>query len=817
MDRLLQDLRYAFRHLARNPGFTAVAVLSLAIGIGANTALFGVVNAVFIRDYPFHEPDELVRIFTAVRGRDPHGSTAYPDVLDMRDLDDVFSAVGTFDVFFSGVDLEDETVRVIGETLSQELVSTLGIEAAVGRTFLPEEDETPGTHAVVMLGYGFWERAFAADPTIVGQTIRLAGRPVTVVGVAPEWLQSVMSQSLAADVFTPEMMSAITTPNSEDSRFRNRGNRSRSVIARLAPGVSLDAARARLDTLASQLQEAYPDTNEGRSYRLLPAGSVVLNPDLDSVLASAAAFLMAVVGLVLLLACTNLATFLLARGTERRKEIAVRLALGARRGTLVRQLITETLLISMLGGAVGLLVAQWTLSLLMGFHPPMPVTFTLELGIDRTVLLFTLGIATLTGLLFGLAPALQSTKPAVAPTLRDEAGTGRQRRFGLRNCLIALQVAVSMILLVGGGLFLRSLGAAQSVDPGFTTREAGLVYFDFSASGISGDEYWPLTEDLLARARALPGIEAVTATNDIPLAVGGNNYLFQIPGVEPPPGADYHRVTTYQVESEYFATMGIPVMAGRGFTIDDRREAQRVIIVSEAAARTYWPGESPVGREIFSSSGQTSYQIVGVARDIKVHTLGESPQILVYFPLTQRQPSNVYLVARGQPKPATIAGMLRQVVRETDRRIVIMETKTMEENLSVVLFPSRMAALLLGTFGALALCLATIGLYGVVSFTVSRRTREVGIRMSLGADAAAVIALVLRGAMAVVAVGGLLGLAAAYGLAQLIGQFLVGTDPGDPVTLIGVPLLLGTVAVLAAFIPARRASRVDPVEALRRD
>jgi len=817
MDRLLQDLRYAFRHLTRNPGFTAIAVLSLAIGIGANTALFGVVNAVFIRDYPFNEPDELVRVFTAVRGRDPHGSNAYPDILDIKAMNDVFAGVGAFDFYFSGVDLGDETVRVIGENVTQSVFPMLGIEAALGRTFLPEEDATPGTHAVVMLGHGFWERAFAADPAIVGQTIRLAGRPFTVVGVAPEWLQSVMTQSLATDVFVPEMMSAVTTPNGEESRFRNRGNRSHNVLARLAPGVSLETARTRMDTLAGQLQEAYPETNEGRSYRLLPADDVILSPDIDSVLSSAAVFLMTVVGLVLLLACTNLATFLLARGTERRKEIAVRLALGARRGTLVRQLLTETVMISLLGGAVGLLLAQWTLSLLMGFHPPLPITFTLDLDIDGTVLLFTLGVATLTGMLFGLAPALQSTRPAVAPTLRDEAGTGRQRRFGLRNSLIALQVAVSMILLVGGGLFLRSLGAAQNIDPGFGTREAGIVYVDLAASAVPAAEYGMLAQEMADRTRALPGIDAVTVAHDIPLAIGGSNDIVSIPGVDPPPGADYHRISSNQVDPEYFETMGISVLAGRAFTEDDRPGAARVIIVSDSAARTYWPGENPLGIEILSSSGRTGYRVVGVAADVKIDTLGESPQPLIYHPLAQRTTSEYYLVALGRPAPAVIAGMLRQVVRDTNPRLLIMESKTMEENLSVVLFPSRMAALLLGTFGALALCLATIGLYGVVSFTVSRRTREVGIRMSLGADAAAVIALVLRGAMAVVAVGGLLGLAAAYGLAQLIGQFLVGTDPGDPVTLIGVPLLLGTVAVLAAFIPARRASRVDPVEALRRD
>jgi len=816
-DALIRDLRVGLRSLRKNPGFTAIAVISLAVGIGANTALFSVVNALFIRDYPFEDPQELVRIYSAVPGREPHGSTSYPDVIDMRSLDDVFAGVGVFDMFFSAVDLGNETVRVAGESISQSLFPMLGIDAAVGRVFRPEEDETPGTHPVALLGYRFWERSFSADPGVVGETIRLAGEPFTVVGVAPEWLQSLTTRSLAADIFVPYMMSAVTTPSDDDSRFRNRDNRNTSVMARLKDGVSLEAAELRLQVLAEQLGDAYPETNEGRSYRLVSDGDVVLAPDIDTALNSVAVFLMTVVGLVLLLACTNLATFLLARGTDRRKEIAVRLALGARRGTLMRMLLTETMLIALVGGVAGLLLAQWILSVLMSFHPPLPITFTLDLDIDTTVLLFTLGIASATGLLFGLAPALQSTRPAVAPTLSNEAGTGRRQRFGLRNCLIAVQVALSMVLLVGGGLFLRSLSAAQNVDTGFSLREAGIVYLDMAASRIPRSEYGSMTRELTERAVALPGVDAVTVANDLPLALGGSNFAFVVPGVEPPPGADYHRTPISQIDTAYLETMEISLVSGRNFTEQDRPGAPRVIMVSEEAARRYWPGESAVGKTINARFGDRGYRVVGVVSDVKVETLGEAPRPLLYFPLLQGSGGDLYIVARGRPEATEIAALLRAMLRETDPRLVVMATMTMEDNLSVVLFPSRMAALLLGTFGALALGLATIGLYGVVSFAVSRRTREVGIRMSLGANAGSVIGLVLRGAMAVVTVGGLIGLVLAFGLARLIGQYLIGVAPGDPVTFVGVPLLLASVALFAALVPARRASRIDPIEALRKD
>jgi predicted permease len=817
MNRLFRDLRYAARRLAKSPGFTAVAVLSLAIGIGANTAIFSAVNALFIRAAPFRDVSEVVRVYTRMDGYSGYSRFSYPGYLDVKGLDEIFEEVGASNVFFSQVDLGDETLQVLGEGVSQNLFPMLGLGAALGRTFLPEDDEIPGGHPIAILGYHFWQRAFAGDPEILGRTIRMAGHQFEIVGVMPQTFQSILTASLNADVFVPLMMAGAVTGRPGNDFFESRSDRRFGVLARLKDGVGLESAGARLEVLARNLRDTYPEFGEERSIVALPHADVALDPEIDEALQPIALFLIVVVGLVLLLACTNLATFLLARGTDRRKEIALRLALGARRGALVRQLLTETLLLAILGGVAGVFVAYWVLGLIIGFQPPLPITFTLEAPLDGTVLLFALGVSVAAGILFGLAPALQTTKPELAPTLKDESGTGRTKRFGLRNGLIAFQMAISVLLLVGGGLFVRSLGAARDVDLGFTTREAGILWVDPSLSAVARSEYPALIEELRMRARALPGIDLVSVSDHIPLFLGQSSGGYRIPGVEPPPGQETYGVLRERVDPAYFEVMGIPLLAGRGFTQEDRAESPFVAVVSEAAARRFWPSESPVGQEFYGGATERPYRVVGVAADTKITSLGEPPTPLFYFPVAQGMGSDIILVARGRVTPAQTVGLLRRMVREMNPNLVVMEAKTMEEHIGVMFFPARMAALLLGFFGVVALVLATVGLYGVVSFSVSRRTREVGIRMSLGADRRAVLAMVVRGALGVVAVGGVAGFALAFGLAQLIRQFLFGIGPEDPLTLIGVPLLLAAVATLAAYLPGRRASRVDPVEALRRE
>ena len=635
------------------------------------------------------------------------------------------------------------------------------------------------------------------------------------MGVTPEGYQGLTGPGIAADFFVPLVMFGIATGETNPSTFERRFDRRYLVVGRLAEGMALESALARMDVLSRQIQEANPDIDQEWAFSMVPMQNVAVDPDIDRAVQPFAVLLMVAGGLVLLLACTNLASFLLARGTNRRKEIALRLALGAGRGTLMRQLLTETMLLAFLGGASGLLVAQWTLGLLARFQPPLPVPITLDLGVDRAVLLFTFGVSTLAGLFFGTAPALQSTNPDVAPILKDERSTVRHRRLGLRNLLVAFQMALSVVLLVGGGLFVRSLGAAREADLGFSTREAGIAWVDLSISGVPSAEQSAVRDELTLRARALPGVEAATSASHIPFLFGASGGYYDIPGADPPADWAGHNVQRAEVDPAFFETMGIPLVTGRVFMEEDRPGSPRVAIVNETAARWYWPGESPVGREIFPLGSEQGFRVVGVAGDTKINRLREPAKPLFYFPIAQQRDQDLILVARGQPAAEQITAMLRRMIREVNPNLMIMDAKTMEENIGVILFPARMAALLLGIFGALALSLATIGLYGVVSFTVSQRTQEMGIRLSLGADAGAVMGMVMRGAMGLVGIGGIVGLAAAIGLAQLIRHILFGVGPWDPMIILGVPLLLGCVAALAALIPARRASRVNPVEALK--
>ncbi len=819
MDSFFQDIRYAFRNLRARPLFTSVAVLTLGLGIGANTAVFSVVNAFLLSGLPIRAPEELVEVYTSDGPPNdyPYSVSSYPDYAALRDRTDLFSGVAAFEAFFSRLETEDATDAVWGEVVSHNLFSLLGLEPSLGRFFVPEEGQTLGTHPVVVLGYDFWRQRYGADSSLVGQTIRLGGLSFTVVGIAPEKLQSFTAPGFNMDMWIPYMMLPSLPSSGNRDLLNARNNRSIFIKARLRTDVDIDQVRAAFGTLSSQLQHAYPDEWEGRSFNLLPTEEVAIHPLVDTALFSVAGMLMTVVGLVLLIACTNLAGLLVARAADRKKEIAIRLALGARRSQLVRQFLTETVLLSLLGGCAGLLLAHWLLRALVGFQPPIPIPINLDVGLDQTVLVFTLCVAVLAGLFFGLLPALQATKPDVAPTLKDEVGSGigKQKRLSLKNGLIVAQVAISMILLLGAGLFIRSLKGAQNIDIGFSLREAGILWAMMDVSGIDREEWEVIASDIEERAEAIPGVEHVATAELIPLGIGFQDRTIDIPGVDPPPGEDHHSIAYNVVSPTYLEVMGIPVVAGREIGRQDREGTTPVVAISETMARRYWPGENPIGREIVTPRNERAYQIVGVVKDTKAWTIGEEYRPYIYFARAQHPTSSIMVLARGGIPEVQIVGELRRAVREVDPRLVIMDSKTMTEHLSVMLFPPRMAALLLGVFGLLALVLASTGLYGLVAFTVSRRVKEVGIRMSLGADSSSVIKMVLKGAMTLVLIGSVLGLALTAGMTQLISQFLYGVSSVDPVTFLGVPAVMLTVAALAAFIPARRASKIDPVEALR--
>ncbi len=814
LDSVSQDLRYAVRALKGSPGFTAIALLSLALGIGANTAIFSIVNEVLIREVPLREPGDLVEIYTTEEAGQLSVSS-WADYPDVADLTEVFAGVVGYEMTFASVDTEEGSQPVMAELVSGNFFSELGVPVAMGRGFTREEDQVPGRDAVVVLSHRYWLESFGGSAGVIGQTLRLKGRPFTVVGVASERFKGLWPV-ISPDLWTPRMMADhFALFASETSNLENRGNHTMFLKGRLRDGVSVDQAREALGTLAVRLREIYPDAwGDGETFEALPTLDVRIHPLVDRALVPVAALLMGVVGLVLLIACTNLAGFLLARGADRQRDLAVQVALGARRGRLIRQMLTETLLLSALGGALGVALAYWLLGLFSRVELPSLITLHLSFGLDSKVLGFAALASLGAGLFFGLLPALASTRTDVAGVLKDESGAlaGGKRRTLLRSGLVVSQVAVSLVLLVSAGLFVRSLVNAQSIDPGFHAPEAGMVWLDLSGR-YSPEEARVAYRELRERALQLPGVEAAALASRLPLGQSVGTTGFTIPGVEPPPGRDNHSADITEVGPGYLDLMRIPLLSGRGIEASDVHGSESVVLVNEAMAHRFWPGEDPVGKVM--ERGSTELRIVGVTRTTKVRTLGEPPRPQVLFPLGQEYSPIVAVVARGREQPEMVVNRLRGLVREFDPDISIMNGSTMEQHLSIMLLAPRAAAALLAVLGFVALLLASIGLYGLVSYAVSRRNREVGIRISLGADPRDVIRALVGGGVRLVAWGITLGLLLALGATRLVRGFLYGVGATDPLTFVGVPLLFAGITLLAAYVPARRASRVDPVEALR--
>jgi putative ABC transport system permease protein len=817
MDTLSKDIRYAFRRMLRSPGFTAIALLSLAVGIGTNTAVFTLVEGFLFVDLPYENPEELVEVYLSQEVF-AYSPLSYPDYLDVREgTREVFEEMGIGGYAFGQVEKDGQIQSLLGEMVSGTFFPTLGMSAALGRTILPEDDVSVGAHYVVMLGHGFWEREYGSDPGAIGQTIILNGHGYTIIGVVPkEYPGAVRAEGLQLDFIAPISMADALIQGS-GSVLESRGSQSYFAKARLRPGVSVEQARITLEGIAADLRMTYPETwDETRSFIPVPTEDVVMNPVLDRVLVPASVLALVLVGVVLLIACANLASFLLARGTDRKKEIAMRLALGARRGILVRQLFTETTMLAILGGALGMGVAVFLLDALMGMDLPLPADAGMELGITGRAFLFGLCVTGLTGFLFGLAPALQSTNPDVAPTLKDEStGGGKPRRFTLRNILVAGQVAASLVLLISAGLFLRSFQARQSVDPGFGQNPTVLLSFVVSSDRYDEESGRVFVREYLDRLNQLPGLVSAGATGNIHLNTTSTSIMdVMVDGVEPPRGRRYWEIDQTRVEPRFFDAAGIPIVHGRNFLNTDLPDGIQVAIINQVFADRFWPGQDAVGRTIRRDGG-TELEIVGVARSTKVRTLGEAPRPFIYTPYSQRYTAFMTAVAqtRGPAEPALWSAF--QLLREMDPEMVVMEAKTMEEHLGVQLMPARLGALMAVLFASVALALASIGLYGVVSYAVSRRSREMGIRMSLGAAPGAVVRQVVEEGMILACVGALVGLGLALAGTQVMQSLLFGVGSLDPATFLGVPALLLAVTLVASYIPARRASRVDPVRALK--
>jgi predicted permease len=815
MQTLLQDLRYGARMLLKKPGFTAVAALTLALGIGANTAIFSLIDAVLLKTLPVKDPEQLVALSSVMGAGERRLSFSYPAFHDLRERNQVFAEIFAYDGLALNLSAGDQTERVSGQLVSGNFFSGLGVRPLLGRVFSAEDDKTPGAHPVAVLGHNFWQRRFASDPAVVGKTIHLNGHPFTVVGLAPPGFFGV-EVGASPEVWVPMMMQPPLS-NGED-RLSMRNNFGIKIMARLKPGVSEQQARVATDLLNQQINSEAP---AGRLRDFLLRQHIELQPASKGLSSLRTQFkqplliLMGMVGLVLLIACANVANLLLARAATREKEIAVRLALGASRFRLARQLLTESLLLSLFGGLLGLLFAFWATDLLVNLAPRS--LFTLELQPDLRVLGFNLGVAVLTGILFGLAPAIQTTRPDLTSALKSEIPTLAVAggRFELRKMLVIAQVALSLLLLVGAGLFVRTLQNLKRLDLGFRADKVLLLSMNPGLNGYTPDQTRNFYAQLLERVKTLPGVQSASMANH-PLLGGASIDGVSIEGYQPQPGQDMS-TTGKQVEPGFFDTMGIPLLLGRDFASSDGPSAPKVAIINETFARSFWGNENPIGRRIGVGSRTPDSEIIGVIKDTKYRNLKEQIPRTVYVPFAQAgvRTAERTLHVRTAGEPKNLIAAIRREAKALDKDLPIYNVRTFTELTAEAMSQERVIATLSSFFGLLALLLASIGLYGVMAYAVARRTREIGIRLALGAKTGDVLRLVVRQGMALVVIGLVIGLAGALALTRFIAGQLYGVGATDPATFVTISLLLATVAFVACYLPARRATKVDPMIALR--
>jgi len=820
MDELWQDLRYAVRLFAKSPGFTFVAVVVLALGIGANTAIFSLVNAALLRPLSgVSNPDELVLLERTLNGH--ASSSGYPDYVDYRDNNRTLAGLaahcGTPLTFDNGM-----AERLRGDLVTGNYFNVLGVKAALGRLITPDDDTEPGANPIAVLSYGFWLRDFGGASDVTGRTIRLNDYDFTIIGVAARDFAG-SEKGSSFDVWIPINMQAQAMPRTMGRVwFNDRSAGWLTLFGRLKPGVSLDRAQAELATTAKQLEQSYPNMNSGGSLVLL-AGLGLDSEDRTS-LRNFLRLLAAAVVLLLLIACTNVANLLLVRATARRREIAVKLALGATRGRLVRQLLTEGILLSLAGGSLGVLLAPWVAGLILTFQQPAYALRGMDVSLDGRVLAFTALLSVLTGVVFGLVPALQASNPDLVTSLKEGSPGSGGSKSRLQGRLVVAQLALSLLLLIGAGLAARTMQKVLTMDCGFDSDNLVLMSMDLTIRHYSESTGRSFYEDLINRVEAIPGVVSASLAKTVPPNDWSDRLNVFLPGDEPPPDVLRTRddlglrVDANRIAPHYFRTLGIPIVEGREFNYSDRLGAAPVAIVSQKLAERLWPGENAIGKQLsvpFWHEPRPPVEIVGVAKNTRYRSLLADVPMLVYLPELQTYDGRATLVVRVASNPSSSIPAIRGEVAAVDKTLPVFAVKTMSEQIAATLWQQRMLVGLVGLFGALALVMAAIGLYGIMAHWVALKTREIGIRMALGARPSDVKQMVVRQGFWLAVQGIALGLVSAFALTRLMSSLLYGISATDPLTFVAASVLLAGVALGASFAPARRATKVDPMIALR--
>ena len=822
MTTLLQDLRYGIRMLAKNPGFTVVAVLTLALGIGANTAIFTIVNAVLLNPLPVADASRLVQLDTTDKkttvalGNATRLGISFPNYEDYARQASVFSGLAAFQPTGLTLSGGEKPKLFQGYLVTANYFDVLGVNAMLGRTFRPDEDQHPGGDGVAVLSYGLWSREFGGARDVLGRRLNLNGTSYTVIGVTPPQFKGTLLFASADQIWIPVSMHRQVLAGFIEANFQERRFLDFTAIGRLRAGVSERQAESAVETVASRLEQQYPKENQGRGGTLSPIADASLGINLHDQVARAGEVLMGIVGLVLLIACVNLANLLLAQTARREKELCLRAALGAGSGRLVRQSLTESLLLSLVGGAVGLIIGYWGRSVLWSYRPAFLQQTDLALSLDGRVLAFTFAIAVLTAILFGMVPAWKVSRPNLMDALNTGGRSGSMAwgRSRFRQALVVSEVALALVTLVGAGLFLRSLRYAQGLDPGFESKKLFVIGVDLGSQHYDQDHGEQYYRDAIERAGSSPGAQSAAVASNFPLGGGLARTIF-LEGQDEKSGQRGTLTSLNDVSSGYFQTVGIPLLRGRAFNDLDRKETKPVAIVNHAMAKHFWPGENPLGKR-FHFFGETQLlEVVGEVADSWQFGVAEDPQPVAYMPITQDYSPFGVLDVRTAGNPSAVIPSVREQVQSIDRNLAFIAVNTIGELLDQGLWAPRMGAMLLGVFGLLALLLATVGIYGVLSYSVSQRTQEVGIRMALGATSRTVLGLVVGQGMLLVAIGVGIGLAGSWGLARLLASLLFGVKTSDPATFAVVSLVLAVAAFVATYIPARRATKVDPITALR--